>query len=117
LPSFSSARTNASVLPSGDQRGDESRGPFVISRGCEPGDAATDQIEVRYLSPFSSTFTRTNAICDPSGESCGSPIQLKRKRSFSVMFRANAATLKSKARTMTVFFIALCRVRRRVLLM
>src|SRR5207237_7083556 len=46
LPSFSPARRNASVSPSGDQRGAESRGPFVMRRGSPPADG-TDQSDVR----------------------------------------------------------------------
>jgi hypothetical protein len=81
-------RVNASSFPSRDQRGEASRGPFVIRRGSAPARVATDQTAVLYVSFFSSTVTRTNATCDPSGESCGSPIQLNLKRSFSVMLRA-----------------------------
>ena len=109
FPSFSFVRRNASVFPSGDHRGAVSRGPFVIERGVPPFDD-TLQIDVRYFSPFSSTVTRTNAICDPSGDSCGSPIHVNLKRSFSVMLRANAATVKSRTMATKIFFIALCRV-------
>src|SRR6185312_9265255 len=40
-----------------------------------------------YPSFFSLTVTRTNATREPSGDTCGSPIQTKLKRSFSVMLR------------------------------
>src|SRR6266850_5627514 len=49
-------------------------------------------MEVLYPSFLSLTVTRTYATREPSGEICGSPTQLKLKRSFSVMLRfcANA---------------------------
>src|SRR6202022_2675539 len=48
---------------------------------------------------FSFTVTRTNATRDPSGETCGSPIQTKSQRSFSVILRFCAkATLIPVAR-------------------
>src|SRR5437762_2322508 len=107
LLSLSIERMNASVFPSGDQRGDESRGPFVSCRSGDPLFVADDQIEVRYFSPLSSTVTRTNATCEPSGESSGSPIQLKRSRSFSVMGRfANAVNANNSERRTIAFFIA-----------
>src|SRR3954462_1149669 len=73
FPFFSPTRRNASVFPSGDQRGAESRGPFVRRRGSPPA-IGTDQSDVAYRSSFSSTVTRTNATCEPSGERRGSPI-------------------------------------------
>src|SRR3954452_2183537 len=98
LPSLSIERVKASSLPSRDQRGDASRGPFVIRRGSAPARVATDQMAVLYVSFFSSTVTRTNATCEPSGESCGSPIQLNLNRSFSVMLRAEAdAAMKRRS--------------------
>jgi hypothetical protein len=36
------------------------------------------------------TVTRTNAVREPSGETCGSPIQTKSNKSFSVMGRFSA---------------------------
>src|SRR3954447_22541952 len=99
LPSLSMERVNASSLPSRDQRGDASRGPFVIRRGSAPARVATDQIAVLYVSFFSSTVTRTNATCEPSGESCGSPIQLNLNRSFSVMLRAEADAAMNRRRS------------------
>ena len=44
LPSLSIERVNASSLPSRDQRGEASRGPFVMRRGSAPARVATDQI-------------------------------------------------------------------------
>src|SRR5688500_5400546 len=44
-----------------------------------------------YWSFFASTFTRTNATCDPSGAICGSAIHTNAKRSFSVMGRRSPA--------------------------
>jgi hypothetical protein len=44
-------------------------------------------MEVLYPSFFSFTVTRTNATRVASGDICGSPIQTKPNRSFSVMFR------------------------------
>src|SRR6185503_21161162 len=85
-PLISGARTKTRYFPSGDQRGVESRGPFVNWR-VSPFAVATVQIAVLYPSFLSLTVTRTNATREPSGETCGSPIQTKLKRSFSVMFR------------------------------
>jgi hypothetical protein len=45
-PASSGARTNASCLPSGDQRGDESRGPMVRRRGSLPPAVGTVHSEV-----------------------------------------------------------------------
>src|SRR3954470_5152432 len=98
LPSLSLERVKASNLPSRDQRGEASRGPLVMRRGSAPARVATDQTAVLYVSFFSSTVTRTKATCEPSGESCGSPIQLNLKRSFSVMLRADAEAAASSKR-------------------
>src|SRR5258706_13013308 len=46
LPSLSIERVNANSFPSRDQRGDASRGPFVIRRGSAPARVATDQMAV-----------------------------------------------------------------------
>src|SRR3989442_8171483 len=77
---------NTRYLPSGDQRGDESRVPLV---NClvSPFSVETSQIEVLYPSLFSFTVTFTKATREPSGATCGSAIQLKLNRSLSVMFR------------------------------
>src|SRR5205807_976961 len=85
-PSFSGTRTNTRYLPSGDQRGDESRVPLV---NCfvSPLPVETNQMEVLYPSLFSFTVTFTKATREPSGATCGSAIQLKLNRSLSVMFR------------------------------
>src|SRR4051812_31332618 len=48
LPSLSIERVNASTLPSRDQRGEASRGPFVMRRGSAPARVATDQMAVLY---------------------------------------------------------------------
>ena len=66
----SAARRNASVVPSGDQAGDESAGPFV-SRRASPPVTPTDQIErrERSSSPFSSRRTYTHQVA--SGERAG----------------------------------------------
>src|SRR5712692_10564531 len=59
-------------------------------------------MEVLYPSFLSFTVTRTNATRDPSGDTCGSPIQTKSQRSFSVILRfwakagARLATKTSK---------------------
>src|SRR6187431_3231169 len=85
-PLTSGARTKTRYFPSGDQRGCVSRGPFVSWR-VSPFAVATVQIAVLYPSFLSLTVVRTNATREPSGETCGSPIQTKLKRSFSVMLR------------------------------
>src|SRR5678815_79339 len=85
-PLISGARTKARYFPSGDQRGCESRGPLVSCR-VSPLAVVTVQIAVLYPSFLSLTVTRTNATREPSGETCGSPIQTKLKRSFSVILR------------------------------
>src|SRR6185503_19444181 len=98
-PLTSGARTNARYFPSGDQRGCESRGPFVSWR-VSPLAVVTVQIAVLYPSFLSLTVTRTNTTREPSGETCGSPIQTKLKRSFSVMFRFWASAGAAKKTTM-----------------
>jgi len=45
------------------------------------------QMPFSYWSFFSSTVTRTKAICDPSGAICGSAIHTNLNRSFSVIGR------------------------------
>src|SRR6185369_6756151 len=85
-PLTSGARTKARYFPSGDQRGVESRGPLVNWR-VSPLAVVTVQIAVLYPSFLSLTVTRTNATREPSGETCGSPIQTKLNRSFSVILR------------------------------
>src|SRR4030095_1587664 len=67
----------------------ESRGPLVSWR-VSPLAVVTVQIAVLYPSFLSLTVTRTKATREPSGETCGSPIQTKLKRSFSVMLRFSA---------------------------
>src|ERR1044071_5331630 len=104
-PDTSGARENMTYCPSGDHRGVESRGPFVSCR-VSPSAVETVQIAVLYPSFFSLTVTRTNATREPSGEICGSPIQTKLKRSFSVMLRfcaragaASETTMISRSET------------------
>ena len=46
LPSFIPARRKARLLPSGDHREDESRGPAVNGRAGSPASAGTIQIAV-----------------------------------------------------------------------
>src|SRR6185369_4425807 len=98
-PLTSGARTNARYFPSGDQRGVVSRGPLVSCR-VSPLAVVTVQIAVLYPSFLSLTVTRTKATREPSGESCGSPIQTKLNRSFSVMFRFCASAAAAKETTM-----------------
>ena len=77
-PGFpSEPRTNASVVPSGDQRGCPSRGPAVSGRGAPPAVSAS-QMLVRYSSAAESVVTRTKATRAPSGEICGSATQTNR---------------------------------------
>src|SRR5438445_6520875 len=85
-PLFSGARTKHRYWPSGDQRGCESLGPAVIWRDS-PVEVDTVQIAVSYPSFRELTVTRTNATREPSGATCGSAIQTKLNKSFSVMFR------------------------------
>src|SRR5205807_3803956 len=85
-PSFSGTRTKQMYWPSGDQRGEVSLGPAVSWRDS-PLAVDTVQIAVSYPSFFAFTVTRTNAIRDPSGVTCGSAIHTKLNKSFSVMFR------------------------------
>ena len=89
FPSFGGSlpRTKTIHLPSGDQRGSESCLPLVRRRGADDPSVATVHNDVSYPSFLSLTFTLTNTTCDPSGETCGSPIHWKRNRSFSVMGR------------------------------
>src|SRR6185436_17539812 len=56
---------------------------------------------VLYPSFLSFTVTRTKTTRDPSGETWGSPIQTKLKRSFSVMLRfwANAGAAREMTTT------------------
>ena len=54
----SAARTNASVVPSGDQAGDESAGPFV-SRRASPVATPTDQSERTDRSSSASSVRKT----------------------------------------------------------
>src|SRR6185436_1669509 len=98
-PLTSGARTNARYVPSGDQRGCESRGPFVSWR-VSPLAVVTVQIAVLYPSFLSLTVTRTKATREPSGETCGSPIQTKLNRSFSVMLRFWPSAGATKETTM-----------------
>src|SRR4029078_7964619 len=72
--------------PAGDHRGAPSRGPLVSCR-VSPLAVETVQIAVLYPSFFSFTVTRTHATGEPSDATCGSPIQTKLKRSFSVILR------------------------------
>ena len=58
-----------------------------MRRGCSSPRVLTLQIAVSYPVFFSSTVTFTNATREPSGEICGSPIQLNWKMSFSVIER------------------------------
>src|ERR1041384_2909248 len=57
----------------------------------------TVQIDVLYPSRLSFTVTRTKATRELSGEICGSPIQVKLNKSFSVMLRcwANAGATRT----------------------
>src|SRR6185503_6832905 len=99
-PSFSVTRTKARKLPSGDQRGDESRIPLV---SCFASLVAVEtiQMDVLYPSFLSFTVTFTNATREPSGATCGSAIQLKLNKSFSVMFLFWPNTEGTKIRIMT----------------
>src|SRR5262249_10140405 len=94
----SGARRKTSHLPSGDHRGEESWLPLVMRRGASSPPSETLQSEVSYPSFFSLTLTFTNATREPSGEICGSPIQLNWKRSFSVMERFCANARKAMPR-------------------
>src|SRR5262249_22654574 len=96
----SGVRTKSSHLPSGDQRGEESCLPSVMRRGASFPRMETLHIAVSYPSFFSLAVTLTKATRDPSGEICGSPIQLNWKISFSVMerFCAWAKTATTAAR-------------------
>src|SRR5947209_5557195 len=87
-------------FPSGDQRGDESRGP-AVNCFVAPSAVETSQIAVLQPSFFSLTVTFTNATRAPSGATCGSAIQLKLNRSFSVtfLFCVNADGAKTSAKT------------------
>src|SRR6476646_12058222 len=99
LPSFSVERVKARYFPSGDQRGEESRSPFVRRWAGSVPEVGTIQIDVLYPSFFSFTVTRTNATRLPSGETWASPTQTKSKRSFSVIRRLSAAKAgRAKAR-------------------
>src|SRR5262249_8044125 len=107
------ARTNATRLPSGDQRGPVSRMPDVSRRGASSPLAGTAEIDDSYRFSFSFTATRPHATVEPSGDSCGSAIHVNLKRSFSVMKRllcargaatstsAQATTATETRRTMT----------------
>src|ERR1700741_2544486 len=86
--------------PSGDQRGVASRGPFVSCR-VSPLAVETVQIAVLYPSFLSLTVTRTKATREPSGDTCGSPIQTKLKRSFSVILRFCASAGAARDTTMS----------------
>src|SRR5258707_12800754 len=61
-----------------------------MRRGSSSPEVATIQIEVSYPVCFSSVTTRVKTARDPSGETCGSAIQTKLNRSFSVMDRLAA---------------------------
>src|SRR5439155_8527101 len=91
LPSFSVALMKTRNFPSGDHSGELSCGPLVNRCGGSLSAVETVQIAVSYPSFFSFTLTRTKATRDPSGEICGSPIQTKSNRSFSVIPRLSAA--------------------------
>src|SRR6185369_11056955 len=99
-PETSGERVNIRYWPSGDHRGAPSRGPLVSCR-VSPSAVETVQIAVLYASFFSLTVTRTNATREPSGDTCGSPIQTKLKRSFSVMLRFCASTGAARDTTMS----------------
>ncbi len=88
VSSFSPPRTNAMSLPSGDQRGCSSCLPLVRRMGASLLEVATIQMDVSYPVRFSSVTTRVKTARDPSGETCGSAIQTKLNRSFSVIARA-----------------------------
>src|SRR5438132_178149 len=89
------------------------RPEFVEGRGCSAPLVATAYSDVSYRFSFSFTVTRTNATVDPSGEICGSAIQVNLKRSFSVMKRAPCArgdavmTTRTQARAAYFFICAL----------
>src|SRR5208282_2975961 len=87
LSSLSPPRTNAMCLPSGDQRAWVSCLPLVSRAGASLPEVAAIQIDVSYPVRFSSVTTRVKTARDPSGETCGSAIQTKLNRSFSVMAR------------------------------
>jgi hypothetical protein len=74
--SFSSGRTNAIHLPSGDHRGEVSRVPLVIRCGPAVPAAGTAYSACSYLLSFSFTVTWANATVVPSGEIWGSAIQV-----------------------------------------
>ena len=100
-PSFSTARTNASLELSADHRGVLSRVPPVSRRAGSLPSLFAIQIVESYWSVFSSTDTRTNATCVPSGEICGSATQTNLKRSFSVIGRRSAARGRVAVQAMT----------------
>ena len=64
---------NTRRVPSGDHRGDESRGPVVSRRGGASPAVATTNSAVSYPSFFAFTLTRTKAMLAPSGETCRIP--------------------------------------------
>src|SRR5437667_175274 len=69
--------TNASVFPSGDQRGWRSEpGPAVSSRPCPVATSASQMRVVPRLS-LSDCSVTVYATHFPSGESCGSPTDLR----------------------------------------
>src|SRR6266478_4270692 len=84
---------NAMRLPSGDQRACMSCLPLVRRMGASLPEVATIQMEVSYPVRFSSVTTRVKTAREPSGETCGSAIQTKLNRSFSVMARSVLARL------------------------
>src|SRR5215831_1956853 len=109
-PLFSGARTKQRYCPSGDQRGDESLGPADIWRDS-PLVEDTVQIAVSYPSFLAFTVTRTKAIRDPSGATCGSAIQTKLNKSFSVMFRFWACAVTNRHATVMRTSKTRCRIK------
>src|SRR5262245_27210445 len=74
--------------------------PEVSLRAAlEPSEGTTNKDD-SYRFSSSLTVTRTNATVDPSGDSWGSAIQVKRSRSFSVMKRLLCAPGTEASRTM-----------------
>ncbi|WP_346113010.1 hypothetical protein [Nonomuraea maheshkhaliensis] len=75
----SAGRRNASVRPSGDQRGEL---PAARRRGFAPGSSQeTSQISERFSSASRSTVVSVYATAPPSGRSAGSDGTAKRCRS------------------------------------
>lgn len=80
------ARTKAMDVPSGDQRGAESRGPALRKRVGARAPVPTIAILVAYVDGVSVRRT-VKSTCEPSGDICASPGTAMRSRSSGVMQR------------------------------